>query len=157
MPDVGDRAGRRLTPRERQVLEQAAVGLSNRQIGEALEIAEQTVKNHLSSAMHKLAINDRTHAVVIAIGEGLIGMPRRQRQADALDAAAEAIPLIALTGDDDASTSNTGSGAGMYLATAEGTYTWLAVYSGDLNNNAATSDCVEEFTIDNDTTPTPTP
>jgi len=62
---------------------------------------------------------------------------------------------VALTGDDDASTSNTGSGTGMYLATAEGTYTWLAIYSGDLNNNGATSDCVEQFTIDNDTTPTP--
>lgn len=77
MPDAGDRTGRRLTPREHQVLEQAALGLSNRQIGEALEIAEQTVKNHLSNAMRKLAINDRTHAVVIAIGEGLIAMPGR--------------------------------------------------------------------------------
>lgn len=54
-----------------------------------------------------------------------------------------------------ASTSNTGSGAGMYLASAEGTYTWLAVYSGDANNEGATSDCVEEFTIENDTTPIP--
>lgn len=62
---------------------------------------------------------------------------------------------VALTGDDDASTSNTGSGEGMFLATAEGTYTWLAIYSGDANNAPATSDCVEEFTIDNDTTPTP--
>ena len=62
---------------------------------------------------------------------------------------------VALTGDDDASTSNTGSGAGMFLATAEGTYTWLAVYSGDANNDSATSNCVEQFTIDNDTTPTP--
>ena len=77
MLDAGDRTGRRLTTRERQVLEQAALGLSNRQIGEALEIAEQTVKNHLSNAMRKLAITDRTHAVVIAIGEGLIAMPGR--------------------------------------------------------------------------------
>ena len=37
----------------------------------------------------------------------------------------------------------------MSLATAEGTYHWLAVYSGDANNNAATSDCVETFSIDN--------
>ena len=81
MPDPGDQAGRTLTPRERQVLEQAALGLSNRQIGNALEIAEQTVKNHLSSAMRKLAIHDRTHAVVIAIGEGLIGLPARQESA----------------------------------------------------------------------------
>jgi DNA-binding NarL/FixJ family response regulator len=75
--DTGDRAGRRLTPREREVLEHAARGLSNREIGAALSIAEQTVKNHLGSAMRKLSINDRTHAVVIAIGEGLIALPER--------------------------------------------------------------------------------
>ena len=56
---------------------------------------------------------------------------------------------VALVTNNHASTSNTGSGAGMYLATAEGTYHWLAVYSGDANNNAATSDCVETFSIDN--------
>ena len=73
--DSGDPAGRSLTPREREVLEHAALGLSNREIGAALSIAEQTVKNHLGSAMRKLRINDRTHAVVIAIGEGLIALP----------------------------------------------------------------------------------
>ena len=77
MPDSGSAAGRTLTPREREVLEHAAMGMSNRQIGEALHIAEQTVKNHLGSAMRKLSLHDRTHAVVIAIGEGLIGMPVR--------------------------------------------------------------------------------
>jgi hypothetical protein len=56
---------------------------------------------------------------------------------------------VALTGNDHASTSNTGSGAGMYLATTEGTYTWLAVYSGDGNNDPVTSDCTETFSIDN--------
>jgi len=75
MPDSGDAAGRRLTSRERQVLEQAALGLSNRAIGEALGIAEQTVKNHLGSAMRKLSLHDRTHAVVFAIGSGLINLP----------------------------------------------------------------------------------
>ena len=75
MPDPGERARGGITPREREVLEQAALGLNNRQIGEALDIAEQTVKNHFCSAMRKLAIHDRTHAVVIAIGEGWIAMP----------------------------------------------------------------------------------
>jgi DNA-binding NarL/FixJ family response regulator len=75
VPDSGDRAGRRLTPREREVLEHAALGLTNRQIGEGLNIAEQTVKNHLGSAMRKLSLHDRTHAVVIAVGEGLISIP----------------------------------------------------------------------------------
>jgi DNA-binding NarL/FixJ family response regulator len=71
----GEAVGRTLTPRERQVLEHAALGLSNRQIGDTLEIAEQTVKNHLNSAMRKLSLHDRTHAVVFAIGSGLISLP----------------------------------------------------------------------------------
>ena len=68
-------SSRMLTRRQRQVLQQAALGLSNRQIGEVLEIAEQTVKNHLSIAMRKMALHDRTHAVVIAIGQGWISLP----------------------------------------------------------------------------------
>ena len=75
MPESGSLAGRTLTPRERQVLEHAALGLSNRQIGDALDIAEQTVKNHLNTAMRKLSLHDRTHAVVYAIGSGLISLP----------------------------------------------------------------------------------
>lgn len=65
---------RPLTPRERQVLEHAALGMSNRQIGDELSIAEQTVKNHLSSAMKKLSLHDRTQAVVLALGNGLINV-----------------------------------------------------------------------------------
>ena len=81
MPDAGDHppdtptAGTALTGREREVLEQAALGLSNREIGERLHIAEQTVKNHLGNAMRKLSLHDRTHAVVFAIGSGLISLP----------------------------------------------------------------------------------
>ena len=75
MPDPGSATPRPLTPREQQVLEHAALGQSNRQIGDALHIAEQTVKNHLNNAMRKLSLHDRTHAVVFAIGSGLIGLP----------------------------------------------------------------------------------
>jgi DNA-binding CsgD family transcriptional regulator len=74
VPDSNE-PDRRLTPRERQVVQQAALGMSNRQIGEELEIAEQTVKNHLSSAMRKLSIRHRTSAVVVALGQGLISVP----------------------------------------------------------------------------------
>ena len=91
MPDPGDRARGRITPRERDVLAQAALGLSNRQIGEALDIAEQTVKNHFCSAMRKLATHDRTHAVVIAIGEGWIAIPVRADVARSEMSAAEAV------------------------------------------------------------------
>jgi two-component system response regulator DegU len=72
VPDPGTAARSALTRREREVLEQVALGMSNRQIGQALSIAEQTVKNHLSSAMRKLSLHHRTHAVVVALGQGWI-------------------------------------------------------------------------------------
>lgn len=75
MPNSGTSAGRKLTARERQVLQYAALGLRNREIGESLHIAEQTVKNHIGNAMRKLELHDRTYAVVFAIGSGLISMP----------------------------------------------------------------------------------
>jgi DNA-binding NarL/FixJ family response regulator len=90
--DPGDSTAR-LTPRERQVLEHAARGMSNREIGEALNIAEQTVKNHLSAAMRKLSINDRTHAVVVAIRDGLIAMPIGVDQAPAFAAETPGKPV----------------------------------------------------------------
>lgn len=75
VPERSSAPARPLTPREREVLQQAALGMSNRQIGQQLNIAEQTVKNHLSSAMRKLSIHDRTHAVVMALGQGWISLP----------------------------------------------------------------------------------
>ncbi len=73
MPKIG--ATSPLTSREREVLERAARGMSNREIGEDLQIAEQTVKNHLSAAMRKMELHDRTHAVVLAIASGWIAFP----------------------------------------------------------------------------------
>jgi two-component system NarL family response regulator len=61
-----------LTPREIDVLRLVARGQSNREIGDALEIAEATVKAHLTSIFDKLAAKDRTHAVMIALRRGLI-------------------------------------------------------------------------------------
>ena len=66
---------RPLTRREREIFEHAALGMSNRQIAEQLSIAEQTVKNHLSSAMKKLSLHDRTQIVVFALGGALIDQP----------------------------------------------------------------------------------
>lgn len=74
MPESDDRRSP-LTSRERQVLERAARGMSNREIGDDLRIAEQTVKNHLSGAMRKMELHDRTHAVVLAITNGWIALP----------------------------------------------------------------------------------
>ena len=61
-----------LSAREMQVLELLVQGLSNRQIGEALRIAEYTVKNHVSNILEKLGVDDRTQAVAIAIQRGII-------------------------------------------------------------------------------------
>jgi len=71
--------GDALTPREIQVLELAALGKSNRMIGRQLCIAEETVKVHMKNLMAKLQANDRTHAVLLALGRGIIGVRTRSR------------------------------------------------------------------------------
>jgi DNA-binding NarL/FixJ family response regulator len=64
-----------LTAREIEVLEHAGRGFSNKEIARALSISDQTVKNYLTSIMRKLAVNDRTHAVVYALQHGWISVP----------------------------------------------------------------------------------
>jgi DNA-binding NarL/FixJ family response regulator len=60
-----------LTPRETQVLRQIALGLSNKEIGESLEISVETVKEHVQNLLRKIALEDRTQAAVWAIRHGL--------------------------------------------------------------------------------------
>jgi two-component system NarL family response regulator len=61
-----------LSAREMEVLHYAANGNSNRRIGERLTISEETVKAHMKNILAKLAANDRTHAVTIALRRGII-------------------------------------------------------------------------------------
>lgn len=61
-----------LSPRDAQILEQVAQGLSNKEIGTNLGLAEKTVKNHLNLIFMKLDASDRTHAVMIAMERGII-------------------------------------------------------------------------------------
>ncbi len=56
-----------LTLRERQVLDLIADGLTNRQIGERLELAEKTVKNYVSGLLAKLGMERRTQAAVYRV------------------------------------------------------------------------------------------
>jgi DNA-binding NarL/FixJ family response regulator len=63
---------RAMTPREREVLRLLAAGYSNREIARALFIAEGTVKNHVSNILTKMAVRDRTRAVLKAAERGLL-------------------------------------------------------------------------------------
>jgi two-component system response regulator DegU len=64
-----------LSEREIEVLEKIAAGQSNKEIAEGLGISTQTVKNHISSILRKLSLNDRTQAVIYALRRGWIDTP----------------------------------------------------------------------------------
>ncbi len=64
-----------LTPQEERVLDLIVEGLTNRQIGQRLNIAEKTVKNHVTSLMAKLHVERRTQAAVY--GARIRGFGRR--------------------------------------------------------------------------------
>jgi DNA-binding NarL/FixJ family response regulator len=61
-----------LTPREVEILDCVARGNSNKEIARLLSISDQTVKNHMTSILRKLAVNDRTQAVIYALRHGWI-------------------------------------------------------------------------------------
>jgi DNA-binding NarL/FixJ family response regulator len=60
-----------ITEREREVLQCVAKGMSNREIGETLNIAENTVKNHVRSILDKLHLANRTQMAAYAVQAGL--------------------------------------------------------------------------------------
>jgi DNA-binding NarL/FixJ family response regulator len=61
-----------LSAREMQILQGITSGKSNKEIGQMLGISRQTVKNHMTSILRKLAVNDRTQAAVYALRRGWI-------------------------------------------------------------------------------------
>lgn len=62
---------RSLTPTEHRILVHVAEGLTNRQIGETMSLAEKTVKNYVSSVLAKMGMERRTQAAVYAATHGL--------------------------------------------------------------------------------------
>jgi DNA-binding NarL/FixJ family response regulator len=61
-----------LTNRETQVLRHIALGLSNREIGRALGISVETVKEHVQNLLKKVECSDRTQAAVWAVRNSLV-------------------------------------------------------------------------------------
>ena len=63
-----------LTPRETDTLRLVAKGLTNKEIADALNVSEVTVKTHVSSVLSKLGLSSRTQAALFALKEGLVGL-----------------------------------------------------------------------------------
>jgi two-component system, NarL family, response regulator len=63
-----------LSERELEVLRLIARGLSNQDIGTALNIGESTVKSHVTHILNKLGVSDRTQAVIVGVKRGLVSL-----------------------------------------------------------------------------------
>lgn len=70
--DALDEAADPLTEREVEILRLIAAGMSNREIADAVGVAEGTVKNHTSNILSKLGVRDRTRAVLKAMERGIL-------------------------------------------------------------------------------------
>jgi DNA-binding NarL/FixJ family response regulator len=65
-----------LTRREREIVNLVSEGLKNKQIGDRLSISEATVRNHLTSVLDKLDLEDRFELAVFAFRRGLVACPQ---------------------------------------------------------------------------------
>jgi DNA-binding NarL/FixJ family response regulator len=61
-----------LSVREVEVLDCVAQGYSNKEVADALFITEQTVKNHMTSVLRKLEVDDRVQALLFAVRQGWV-------------------------------------------------------------------------------------
>jgi DNA-binding NarL/FixJ family response regulator len=65
-----------LSPREGEIMDLLAQGLTGEQVAERLVLSSETVKTHIRNAMGKLEASTRVHAVAIALRDGLINPPQ---------------------------------------------------------------------------------
>ena len=71
-----------LSERESQIVKLVSQGYSNKQIGQDLFLAEQTIKTYISQGMRKLGANNRTRLVVLAMERGILGIGRHYESPD---------------------------------------------------------------------------
>jgi DNA-binding NarL/FixJ family response regulator len=64
----------RLTPREREVLQALASGLTDREIANQLIVSTETVRTHMVNVLHKLEVDSRLQALVFAVKHGLVSI-----------------------------------------------------------------------------------
>jgi len=69
---LASRISSQLSPREIEVLTLIGRGLSNKEIGSALNVVESTVKVHVTNILAKLGVADRTQAILSALKQGII-------------------------------------------------------------------------------------
>ena len=68
-------ANEAITDREKQVLTMLVTGLSNKEIGAPLGIAERTVKAHIAKMMRKIGVHNRIELSVHAVAHSLVSLP----------------------------------------------------------------------------------
>jgi DNA-binding NarL/FixJ family response regulator len=69
-----------LSSREMEVLKYVARGMSNKEIARVLGISHQTVKNHVTSILRKIGVEDRTQAAIYALRRGWVRLHRDDKQ-----------------------------------------------------------------------------
>ena len=74
----GEPAPNDLTRRETDVLRQVALGRSNKEIGAALSVTDETVKSHVAHVLSKLQVENRAQAIVQALKRGLVSLDELQ-------------------------------------------------------------------------------
>ena len=69
-----------LTPREVEILQYLAQGLSNREIAETLTVSTRTVTTHVRNILDKLHLANRTQAALYAIEQGISDVSRKPKE-----------------------------------------------------------------------------